>query len=242
MLAQSGIDAEERDAADKLQKLIMGELHHRIKNNLATVSAIASQSFRTTTSIEHGQKAMEGRLLALSRAREQTVRGGVMDGQPLPLCSGLGRRQKRPNGAPGPVHVVGRVAQDAICRGGRGIAQGRGISCGGGTEFGRLYPCLFELLRSRGTSCVRIDVGARDCVVRGLLRRGPNRGRVLRSLLTQPEQLCADLTLLGREACRRLRLQLRDLRPDLLELCGRETAKPLVLSPCGVLDLLGLGR
>ena len=70
LLAQSGIDAEERDAADKLQKLIMGELHHRIKNNLATVSAIASQSFRTTTSIEHGQKAMEGRLLALSRAHD----------------------------------------------------------------------------------------------------------------------------------------------------------------------------
>jgi CheY-like chemotaxis protein len=67
LLAQSGVDAEERDAADKLQKLIVGELHHRIKNNLATVSAIASQSFRTTTSIEHGQKAMEGRLLALSR-------------------------------------------------------------------------------------------------------------------------------------------------------------------------------
>jgi two-component sensor histidine kinase len=70
LLAQSGVDAEERDAADKLQKLIVGELHHRIKNNLATVSAIASQSFRTTTSIEHGQKAMEGRLLALSRAHD----------------------------------------------------------------------------------------------------------------------------------------------------------------------------
>ena len=70
LLAQSGIDAEERDAANKLQKLIVGELHHRIKNNLATVSAIASQSFRTTTSIEHGQKAMEGRLLALSRAHD----------------------------------------------------------------------------------------------------------------------------------------------------------------------------
>jgi two-component sensor histidine kinase/CheY-like chemotaxis protein len=70
LLAQSGIDAEERDTANKLQKLIVGELHHRIKNNLATVSAIASQSFRTTTSIEHGQKAMEGRLLALSRAHD----------------------------------------------------------------------------------------------------------------------------------------------------------------------------
>src|SRR5258707_320812 len=65
LLAQAGIDAREREAADKLQKLILGELHHRIKNTLATVSAIASQSFRAASSIEHGQKAMEGRLTAL---------------------------------------------------------------------------------------------------------------------------------------------------------------------------------
>src|SRR5581483_1690297 len=39
LLAQAGIDAKEREAADKLQKLILEELHHRIKNTLATVSA-----------------------------------------------------------------------------------------------------------------------------------------------------------------------------------------------------------
>ena len=70
LLVQAGIDAKEREAADKLQKLILGELHHRIKNTLATVSAIASQSFRAAPSIETGQKAMEGRLGALSRAHD----------------------------------------------------------------------------------------------------------------------------------------------------------------------------
>ncbi|WP_291864329.1 HWE histidine kinase domain-containing protein [Bradyrhizobium sp.] len=70
LLAQAGIDAKEREAADKLQKLILGELHHRIKNTLATVSAIASQSFRAAPTIEHGQEAMEGRLLALGRAHD----------------------------------------------------------------------------------------------------------------------------------------------------------------------------
>jgi two-component sensor histidine kinase/ActR/RegA family two-component response regulator len=70
LLVQAGIDAREREAADKLQKLILGELHHRIKNTLATVSAIASQSFRAAPSIEHGQKAMEGRLIALGRAHD----------------------------------------------------------------------------------------------------------------------------------------------------------------------------
>lgn len=70
LLAQAGIEAQQRDAADKLQKLILGELHHRIKNTLATVSAIASQSFRGAINLEHGQKAMEGRLLALGRAHD----------------------------------------------------------------------------------------------------------------------------------------------------------------------------
>jgi HWE histidine kinase len=70
LLAQAGIDAKEREAADKLQKLILEELHHRIKNTLATVSAIASQSLRMATSIEHGQHAIEGRLVALGRAHD----------------------------------------------------------------------------------------------------------------------------------------------------------------------------
>ena len=70
LLLQAGIDAKEREAADKLQKLILEELHHRIKNTLATVSAIASQSLRAATSIEHGKQAIESRLIALGRAHD----------------------------------------------------------------------------------------------------------------------------------------------------------------------------
>lgn len=70
LLAQSGIDAKEREAAETLQRLIVDELHHRIKNTLATVGAIASQSLRTSTSLEQAQHAIEGRLGALGRAHE----------------------------------------------------------------------------------------------------------------------------------------------------------------------------
>src|ERR1700723_1606864 len=70
LLAQAGIDAKEREAADKLQKLILEELHHRIKNTLATVGAIASQSLRNVAGAEHAQQAIEGRLLALGRAHD----------------------------------------------------------------------------------------------------------------------------------------------------------------------------
>src|SRR5712671_6535 len=90
LLAQAGIEAEQREAADRLQKLILEEMHHRIKNTLATVSAIASQSLRNATSLQHGQQAIEGRLVALGRAHDllmqvswanasllQTVRGAT---------------------------------------------------------------------------------------------------------------------------------------------------------------------
>jgi two-component sensor histidine kinase len=70
LLARAGVEAEQRETTDKLQKLIVEELHHRIKNTLATVSAIASQSLRTATDLEHGQQAIEGRLLALGRAHD----------------------------------------------------------------------------------------------------------------------------------------------------------------------------
>ena len=70
LLEQAGIDALEREASGKLQKLILEELHHRIKNTLATVSAIASQSLRNVPGAENAQHAIEGRLLALGRAHD----------------------------------------------------------------------------------------------------------------------------------------------------------------------------
>jgi two-component sensor histidine kinase len=70
LLATAGIDAREREAADKLQKLILEELHHRIKNTLATVGAIVSQSLRDLPGAAHAQHAIEGRLVALGRAHD----------------------------------------------------------------------------------------------------------------------------------------------------------------------------
>jgi two-component sensor histidine kinase len=74
LLVQAGIDAEERDAADKLQNLIHLELHHRIKNLLATVGAITNQSLRTATSMAHASSAIDGRFAALARAHDLLTR------------------------------------------------------------------------------------------------------------------------------------------------------------------------
>jgi len=63
LLAQAGIDAG-------LQRLLLEELHHRMKNLLATVMAISSQSLRNADSIEHGREAIEHRLHALGRVQD----------------------------------------------------------------------------------------------------------------------------------------------------------------------------
>ena len=70
LLAQAGIDAAEHKVMEGVQRLLLEELHHRIKNVLATVMAIASQSLRNADSVEHGREAIESRLLALGRVHD----------------------------------------------------------------------------------------------------------------------------------------------------------------------------
>ena len=70
LLAKVGIDARENEAAKALQRLLLEELHHRVKNTLATVIAITSQSLRSATNLEEGRLAVENRLVALGMAHD----------------------------------------------------------------------------------------------------------------------------------------------------------------------------
>src|ERR1700740_3103425 len=70
LLAQAGIKASENEAARQLQRLLLEELHHRVKNTLATVIAITSQSLRSADTLEQGRIAVESRLFALGRAHD----------------------------------------------------------------------------------------------------------------------------------------------------------------------------
>jgi two-component sensor histidine kinase len=58
---------EELRAAVKEKDLLIGELNHRVKNTLATVQSIASQTLRNAHTIEHASSAIESRLIALSQ-------------------------------------------------------------------------------------------------------------------------------------------------------------------------------
>jgi two-component sensor histidine kinase len=70
LLAQAGIDAAEHKIADQLQRILLEELHHRVKNSLATVMAIVSQSLRNAASLKEGRESIENRLHALGRVHD----------------------------------------------------------------------------------------------------------------------------------------------------------------------------
>ena len=67
-------DITARKEADERQKLLMDELNHRVKNTLATVQSLATQTARGTHSPEAFRQAFEGRLIALSQAHDQLTR------------------------------------------------------------------------------------------------------------------------------------------------------------------------
>jgi len=73
-MAQAGIDAAEHKIADQLQRILLEELHHRVKNTLAMVQAIVSQSLRSAENVEQGRKAIESRLGALGRVHDLLLR------------------------------------------------------------------------------------------------------------------------------------------------------------------------
>jgi len=63
-------DITERRRAERLQRTLMHELNHRVKNTLATVQAIARQSFRRSSQGSPERETFEARLQAMSRAHD----------------------------------------------------------------------------------------------------------------------------------------------------------------------------
>lgn len=60
-------DITEKKAAERRQKLMMQELDHRVKNNLATVLSIAESTFRVSDSLDQFAESFTGRIRALAR-------------------------------------------------------------------------------------------------------------------------------------------------------------------------------
>lgn len=67
-------DVTERVDSDRQKKLLLNELNHRVKNTLATVQALVSQTVRSCTTAAEFQARFEPRLLALSSAHDRLTR------------------------------------------------------------------------------------------------------------------------------------------------------------------------
>lgn len=70
-----GRDITERKIAEERQQTLVNELNHRVKNTLATVQSLASQTLRSGGVSENTRNEFEARLLALSKAHDQLTRG-----------------------------------------------------------------------------------------------------------------------------------------------------------------------
>ena len=68
-------DITERKRAEELQRLLFDELNHRVKNTLATIQAIASQSLRRSPDPASFVASFGGRVRALARAHDLLVAG-----------------------------------------------------------------------------------------------------------------------------------------------------------------------
>jgi PAS domain S-box-containing protein len=66
----SGVDISERKRSETRQKLMMTELDHRVKNNLAAVMALAEQTLRSSDTLEAFRDVFIGRLHALAHTHE----------------------------------------------------------------------------------------------------------------------------------------------------------------------------
>ena len=68
------VDITESKVAEERRDLLIHELNHRVKNTLATVQSIASQTLRNSETAADAKDSIEGRLLALSRAHDVLTR------------------------------------------------------------------------------------------------------------------------------------------------------------------------
>ena len=82
-----GRDITERKRAEKLQRILTDELSHRVKNTLATVQAIASQSLARSRSPSEFVDSFGGRLQALANAQTLLTRSQMQGADMMALVN-----------------------------------------------------------------------------------------------------------------------------------------------------------
>jgi len=74
-LAGICMDITDRKLAEAQRDLLVAELSHRVKNTLATVISVATQSFSRGPSVDESRRSFEARIRALARAHTRLAEG-----------------------------------------------------------------------------------------------------------------------------------------------------------------------
>lgn len=67
---QISLDISDRKRSEEQRQLLVNELNHRVKNTLAVVQAVASQTLRNSANLREAQSALSQRLIALAKAHD----------------------------------------------------------------------------------------------------------------------------------------------------------------------------
>ncbi|HKG99482.1 MAG TPA: PAS domain S-box protein, partial [Bradyrhizobium sp.] len=103
-------DITERKDAEKLQRLLIDELNHRVKNTLATIQAVANQSLRRAKSPEDFVSSFTGRVQALAKANTLLTHTSFQGAELMDLVSEqvlLGRADDNRISCSGPRLMLG---------------------------------------------------------------------------------------------------------------------------------------
>jgi two-component sensor histidine kinase len=74
LLERAGVDTAQRDVAARAQAILTDELHHRMRNMIAMVTAIVRQSMRSATNLAQAETAIGTRLIAMAKAHDQLLK------------------------------------------------------------------------------------------------------------------------------------------------------------------------
>ena len=97
------IDITERKRSQKHQRALIAELDHRVKNVLATVSAVAAHTLDASSSMNHFVTALDGRIRSMASAHELL---SIRRWQGIPLAV-LVRRELAPYATSNNIEVDG---------------------------------------------------------------------------------------------------------------------------------------
>ena len=108
MLRQAGLDAEARDVAERVQRVLTDELHHRMKNMLAMVAAIVRQTMRSARNLREAESAIGVRLQAMASAHDLLLKS---DWKSTGLQTVLSSALAQHDTADGRITVTGRICR-----------------------------------------------------------------------------------------------------------------------------------